>query len=131
MPAACCSVTIRVQRQRRNRHKLPDVRHFLVTLLSDDVGDSFLCSNDANSNHSRSIDTGVPHDPYPHHRLGRIHTTALALAALLAAGPLLAATLQMNLQIKNRVFEPTQLQVPAGTKVKLLIHNADTPRSNC
>lgn len=56
----------------------------------------------------------------------RIHITALALAALLAAGPLLAATPQVNLQIKNRVFEPTQLQVPAGTKVKLLIHNADT-----
>lgn len=56
----------------------------------------------------------------------RIHTTALALAALLATGPLLAATPQMNLQIKNRVFEPAQLQVPAGTKVKLLIHNADT-----
>lgn len=56
----------------------------------------------------------------------RIQTTAFALAALLAtSAPAIAAPPQIKLQIKNRGFEPAELTVPAKTKVKLLIHNAD------
>jgi len=56
----------------------------------------------------------------------RIHTHALALAALMAlGGRAVAATPQVSLKIKNRAFAPAELTVPADTKVKLTIHNAD------
>ncbi|MDE2150532.1 MAG: cupredoxin domain-containing protein [Gammaproteobacteria bacterium] len=56
----------------------------------------------------------------------RIHTTGLVVAALLAASPLLAEAPQVNLQIKTRAFEPAQVHVPAGIKIRLVIHNADS-----
>lgn len=57
----------------------------------------------------------------------RIHTHALALIALMALGSrATAAVPQVALQIKNRAFSPAELAVPAGTKIKLTIHNYDT-----
>lgn len=56
----------------------------------------------------------------------RIHTCALALAALVSlGGRAMGATPQVSLQIKNRAFTPAELSVPADTKVKLTLHNAD------
>lgn len=50
----------------------------------------------------------------------------IALAMLLTAlAPAYAATPEFKLQIKDRAFQPTELQIPAATKVKLIIHNAD------
>jgi hypothetical protein len=50
----------------------------------------------------------------------------LALLGLLAAsGPALADDPEFRLTIRNHRFEPPTLQVPANTKVKLLVENAD------
>jgi hypothetical protein len=49
------------------------------------------------------------------------------LAAALALSPILAAAadLEMNLVIREHRFEPAELRIPAGQKVKLLVHNQD------
>lgn len=51
--------------------------------------------------------------------------TALALALFLATGPAQAADPGLSLVIKNHRFEPAQLRVPAGQRVKLSVHNQD------
>jgi plastocyanin len=48
----------------------------------------------------------------------------IALCAL--AGPVVAADPEFTLVIKNHRFEPTELKVPAGQKIKLVVHNQDT-----
>ena len=53
----------------------------------------------------------------------RLLTTALlsfSLAAALAAGPD-----EFTLNIKNHAFEPKELTIPAGKKIKLLVVNQD------
>ena len=53
----------------------------------------------------------------------RLLTTALlsfSLAAAFAAGPD-----EFTLNIKNHAFEPKELTVPAGKKIKLLVVNQD------
>lgn len=49
------------------------------------------------------------------------------IIALLAFLPLVAAAAdtEMPLVIRNHTFEPAELRVPAGQKIKLLIHNQD------
>jgi plastocyanin len=49
---------------------------------------------------------------------------ALGAAALLACGLALAEPEAM-LVIKNHRFEPAELKVPAGQRVKLTVHNQD------
>lgn len=49
--------------------------------------------------------------------------TALLCAAL--AVPSAAADTELQLVIKNHRFEPAALKVPAGQRVKLLVHNQD------
>jgi plastocyanin len=49
-----------------------------------------------------------------------------AFASLLLAGSALAAEPEVLLVIKNHRFEPAELKVPAGQKVKLVVHNQDT-----
>ena len=44
---------------------------------------------------------------------------------LFATGMALADEPTVELAIRNHQFEPTELQVPANTKVKLVIKNAD------
>lgn len=53
--------------------------------------------------------------------------TALALAAGgLAPGPAAAADLpEFNLTIKNHLYQPSELKVPADTKFKLRVTNED------
>lgn len=51
---------------------------------------------------------------------------AIALSAgLLASLPALAADNQFNLVIKNHRFQPEQLTVPAGKRIKLIVDNQD------
>jgi plastocyanin len=50
---------------------------------------------------------------------------AIAAAALLASGQSAAAEPEFSLVIKDHRFEPSELKVPAGQKIKLLVHNQD------
>lgn len=50
---------------------------------------------------------------------------AFALATLIAASAM-AAEPEMLLVIKNHQFEPVELKVPAGQRVKLILHNQDS-----
>jgi plastocyanin len=49
----------------------------------------------------------------------------LALVALLAAAPSLAADTAFTLAIENHRFHPAELVVPAGQKIKLVVENRD------
>ncbi len=50
--------------------------------------------------------------------------TVLA-AALAVLGAVHAAEPEVQLVIKNHRFEPSELKVPAGQRVKLVVHNQD------
>ncbi|MBC7599692.1 MAG: cupredoxin domain-containing protein [Polaromonas sp.] len=50
---------------------------------------------------------------------------ALISASFLASGAF-AAELELLLVIKNHRFEPAELKVPAGQRVKLVVHNQDS-----
>lgn len=60
----------------------------------------------------------------------RVHRLLAGLAALLissvAVGPVLAGKPQIEIEIRNHLFWPSELVVPAHTKVKLLITNNDS-----
>jgi plastocyanin len=49
-----------------------------------------------------------------------------ALAATLFALPTFAAEPEFALVIKNHRFEPAELKIPAGQRVKLIVHNQDS-----
>lgn len=49
----------------------------------------------------------------------------VALAVFMAALPSFAATDEFTLNIKNHAFEPKELVVPAGKKIKILVVNQD------
>jgi plastocyanin len=51
---------------------------------------------------------------------------ALAFATLAALGSAQAAEPEALLVIKNHRFEPAELKVPAGQRVKLVVHNQDS-----
>ena len=51
------------------------------------------------------------------------------LAALLAWPAVAADNPTASLTIRNRAFEPTELEVPAGQKIELHVRNADTAAS--
>lgn len=50
---------------------------------------------------------------------------SLALAAALSACPALAADPEFTLVIKDHLFTPAEVRVPAGKKVKLIVDNQD------
>lgn len=50
----------------------------------------------------------------------------IALVAATVAGPAHADETQRLLVIKNHRFEPAELKVPAGQRIKLVVHNQDT-----
>ncbi len=56
--------------------------------------------------------------------LKKISTALLASAVLAISTPSLAAD-EYLLIIKDHKFEPAQIKVPAGKKVKLVVHNQD------
>jgi hypothetical protein len=47
------------------------------------------------------------------------------LVCLLLAAPVAATTPEFEIEIRNHLFEPTELVVPANTKVKLIVYNRD------
>lgn len=49
----------------------------------------------------------------------------LALIPLLWSATALAADADFTLTIKDHVFQPAQLEIPAGKKIKLLVVNQD------
>jgi plastocyanin len=51
--------------------------------------------------------------------------SSLFLALLLFALPLQAETPVLELEIRGHLFEPEELHIPAGTKVKLVVYNRD------
>jgi len=51
--------------------------------------------------------------------------SALTLTAMLFAGSVQAVDPELLLIIKNHRFEPIELKVPSGQRVKLLVHNQD------
>jgi hypothetical protein len=55
---------------------------------------------------------------------GRTLRIALGAAALLACGIAFAEP-EATLVIKNHRFEPAELKVPSGQRVKLTVHNQD------
>lgn len=48
------------------------------------------------------------------------------IAASLVAAPALSAEPELLLVIKNHRFEPAEIKVPAGQRVKLVVHNQDS-----
>jgi plastocyanin len=48
------------------------------------------------------------------------------IAASLVAAPALSAEPELLLVIKNHRFEPAEVKVPAGQRVKLVVHNQDS-----
>jgi plastocyanin len=53
------------------------------------------------------------------------HTLALALAASLLSLPALAEDANYTISIKDHKFSPDRVEIPADTKVKLLVKNLD------
>ena len=52
--------------------------------------------------------------------------TLLALGVLASTSSIHAAEPEAQLVIKNHRFEPAELKVTAGQRIKLLVHNQDT-----
>lgn len=50
---------------------------------------------------------------------------AFAFAAALACGSAVAAEPEFTLVIRDHRFEPAELKVPAGQRIKLTVHNQD------
>ena len=48
------------------------------------------------------------------------------LAGLLTVGVAHAAEPEVTLVIKNHRFEPTEIKVPSGQRIKLMVHNQDS-----
>lgn len=57
-------------------------------------------------------------------RTARSRLSIVTLLMLLAA-PSLAATPEFEIEIRNHLFLPDTLTIPAGVKVKLIIYNRD------
>ncbi len=51
--------------------------------------------------------------------------SASAVMALVFTGQIQAAEPELLLVIKNHRFEPAELKVPSGQRVKLIVHNQD------
>ncbi len=49
----------------------------------------------------------------------------IVVSISLSSGSLLAATPEFEIEIRNHLFQPDTLTIPAGTKVKLVIYNRD------
>ena len=55
----------------------------------------------------------------------RFPAAAMALTAGLFFGAAQAADAEYALVVKNHRFEPAEVKVPAGKRVKLIVHNQD------
>ncbi len=61
------------------------------------------------------------------HRVSRAALTFAFLvgAQVLMSGLVLAQTLEVEIQIREHLFYPSEVRIPANTKVKLVIRNLD------
>ncbi|MGY0194861.1 cupredoxin domain-containing protein [Leptothrix sp. BB-4] len=55
----------------------------------------------------------------------RLTASAMAAFALLGAGAVSAADVEVQLVIRDHRFEPEELKVPAGQRIKILVDNQD------
>jgi plastocyanin len=55
-----------------------------------------------------------------------LRQSVLAVSLLLGLGAAHATDLELALTIKNHRFEPAELKVAAGQRIKLVVHNQDT-----
>ncbi|MFO1219830.1 MAG: cupredoxin domain-containing protein [Burkholderiaceae bacterium] len=55
----------------------------------------------------------------------RLFVASLAAATALGAASAKAAEPEVLLVIKNHRFEPAEVKVPAGQRIKLVVHNQD------
>ncbi|HEX4599070.1 MAG TPA: cupredoxin domain-containing protein [Burkholderiaceae bacterium] len=53
-------------------------------------------------------------------------STAVLTALLTCAGPVLAGDAEFTIQLHDHRFTPSEVKVPAGAKVKLIIENRDS-----
>lgn len=60
-----------------------------------------------------------------HRSVRLLHAALLALAGVLVSPPAPAQPPSIELRIRNHLFEPEELTIPAHTKVRLLVHNLD------
>lgn len=68
-----------------------------------------------------------PRQPPELHTMNLFRSLAFALFSVsVLAGSALAAEPEVRLVIKNHQFEPAELEVPAGQRVKLVVHNQDS-----
>ena len=58
--------------------------------------------------------------------MSRLRFGTLILCLPLMLGSALCADVEATLVIKGHRFEPAELKVPAGQRIKLLIHNQDS-----
>jgi heme/copper-type cytochrome/quinol oxidase subunit 2 len=56
----------------------------------------------------------------------RFHALAASLLTVISIGAVQAAEPEALLVIKNHRFEPVELKVPAGQRIKLVVHNQDS-----
>lgn len=61
----------------------------------------------------------------PRRRPAGIARGLAMLACLLGAAPLAAQPPTYDISIRNHLFEPAELTIPANTKVRLAVHNLD------
>lgn len=51
---------------------------------------------------------------------------SLLISTVAFLGTVHAAEPEVQLSIKNHLFEPTELKVPAGQRIRLVVHNQDS-----
>jgi hypothetical protein len=77
---------------------------------------------------ARGVGQGNPRPPASGPSIGRVArrlSPAIVLATALAAAPAGAADPEFRLVIKDHRFTPTELTVPAGQKLRLVVENQD------
>ncbi len=57
--------------------------------------------------------------------MGSAKRLALLLALALACPPALAKTPVFELEIRDHLFQPEEIRIPANTKIKLVVYNRD------
>ena len=58
--------------------------------------------------------------------MSALRSLLIGIAAVVVAASAFAADPEVALVIKNHRFEPSELKVPAGQRIKLVIHNQDS-----
>lgn len=67
----------------------------------------------------------LPLRPLPGAAAAALWAALAVVATAVAVAPAAAAEPEVLLVIKDKRFEPTELKVPAGQRIKLVVHNQD------